>query len=368
MLSLRILLSLLGLSILVSCKKSGYQTKDGSVYYKDFLMRSADYDSFQELNAVFAKDKSTGYYRGISLDSSNGASFIALDDHYAKDNATVFYCDNYIDFKLFETTRKDKIRRITEADVNSFQAIAYDYAKDKFRAYYKEAGFAVVDVATFKPLDYMFGQDKKVGYFYLKPIPGSDGSSFTVLSEKFSKDNRAVYYSWNIIDIPLDGSSPGVRPVKNADLATFTVVGLYYAADKNHAFYKTNTLPVVDPSSFKQWDDVYTNYAHDSTRVYYQNKLIIAADKATFSILSDDYAQDSTTVFYKSEPLPNAERTSFAALDYGYAKDAKRVYYQGKVLVGADPISFAMVGNEPDRDAADRIHSYETGRRVKLEE
>ncbi|CAN5159664.1 hypothetical protein BH09BAC4_BH09BAC4_05220 [soil metagenome] len=229
-------------------------------------MRSADYDSFQELNAFFANDKVRGYYQGIPLDWSTGTSFSALDEQFAKDNAIVYYCDNYLDFRLFETTRKDKISRLSGADGNSFQAIAYDYAKDKFRAYYKESGFAVVDVATFSPLDYLYGQDKQVGYFHLKPIPGSDGSSFDVLSRNFSKDNRAVYYSWTSID---GADAPGIRVIKEAHPGSFTAVGLYYAADINHAFYKADPLPAADPSSFGQWKDVYIDYAHDSTYIYF---------------------------------------------------------------------------------------------------
>lgn len=360
---LQILLSVLGFGILLSCKKSGYQTKNGSVYYKDYLMRSADYDSFQELNAVFAKDKFVGYYRGITLTGSTGLSFMALDERYAKDNATVFYCDNYIDFKLFETSRKDKISRVSGTDANSFQVIGYDYAKDKFRAYYKETGFTVNDVATFKPLDYMFGQDKEVGYFYLKPISGSNGSSFGVLSRNFAKDDKAVYYAWSILDT---SEPPGTRVIKEAQPSSFTVVGLYYATDAIHAFYKDNVLTAADPSSFKQWGDVYTDYAHDSTHVYFQHRLITAADKATFSILSDQYAHDSRTVFYEANPIKDADLASFHMLEHGYAKDANRVYYEGKVLRGADPISFAMVSNEANRDAADKVHSYAGGQRVKL--
>lgn len=103
---LHILLSLVGLGILVSCKKSGYETKDGSVYYKDYVLSEADYASFTVLNDVFATDKKQAYYRGIALTGSDGASFSALNDHYGKDKASVFYCDNYIDFKLFENKTK----------------------------------------------------------------------------------------------------------------------------------------------------------------------------------------------------------------------------------------------------------------------
>lgn len=328
-------------------------------------MRSADYDSFQELNAVFAKDKAVGYYRGITLSGSMGLSFTALDERYAKDNAMVFYCDNYIDFKLFETSRKNKISQVSGADANSFQVIGYDYAKDKVQAYYRETGFAVNDVATFKPIDYMFGQDKEVGYFYLKPISGSDGSSFEVLSRNFARDNKAVYYAWSNLDT---NEPPGICVIKEAQPTSFTTVGLFYATDAKHAFYRNNVLAEADPSSFKQWDDVYTDYAHDSTHVYFQYFLIPAADKSTFSILLDHYSHDAKTVFYEATPLKGADLASFHMLERGYAKDAKRVYYKGKVLRGADPISFVMVNNEVGRDAADKVHSYAEGRWVKLDD
>ena len=293
-----ILLSFVGLGILTACKKSGYEKKNGSVYFKDYWMRSADYDTFEALNDVFAKDKNQGYYRGISLSETDGTRFIALDDQYAKDNASVFYCDNYIDFKLFETTRKDKIERILGADIGSFVAIAnasvYGYAKDKFRGYYKGVGFAVQNIASFEPLDYKFGKDKTVGYCHLKPIPGSDGPSFAVLSRNFATDNQHVYYAWSLVDGP---APEGIQVIRAADPGSFTVVGLYYATDKTHAFYKDKRLEAADPTSFKQWAESDTDYASDTTHIYFRDKLITPADRASFNVLHDGYAQDKQAVF-----------------------------------------------------------------------
>ena len=360
-----ILLSILGLSILTGCKKSGYEKKNGAVYFKEYQLRSADYDTFEALNDVFAKDKHQGYYRGISLSNSDGASFVALDDYYAKDKATVFFCDNYIDFKLFETTRKDKIVPVAGADVTSFALIpnAYTYARDKRRAYYQGEGFAVQDIASFEPLDYLFGKDKHVGYAHLKPIPGSHGPSFAVLSQQFAADNQHVYYAWSLVDGP---APPGIGVVKAADPASFTAVGLYYATDKTYAFYKDKTLEAAQPVSFRQWAESYTDYALDTTHVYFQDMLITQADRGSFNVLADFYAQDKQTVFYESKPLMDCNASTFHVLESGYAKDNKRVYHDGKVLAGADPTSFALVGNEPDQDAADKKHSYYEGKRIKL--
>ncbi len=363
---LHIVLSLLGLGMLVACKKSGYQTKNGSVYYKDYWIRSADYGSFKSLNNVFARDKTGGYYRGVPLDGTAGASFTALDDHYAKDNAVVYFCDNYIDFKLFETTRKNKIIQILQADVVSFETIDsdYNYAKDKYRAYYEGIGFAVVDVASFVPLDSQFGKDSRAGYFQQAPIRGSDGASFAVVSRNFAKDKRTVYYCWNILDTPINGATSGIRTIQNALPDSFTAVGLYYATDKDHAFYKDKLIAEAEPATFVQWEEVYTQYARDSTRIYFQYHRIEAADRQTFSLLTDEYAQDRQTIFYQDHPLTNADRPTFTVLQYGYAKDIRHVYYEGNVLSRADPASFAMVTNEAGRDAADKSHSYAGGQRV----
>lgn len=160
-----LLVSILGLGILTSCKNSGYQKKNGLVYYQERLVGSADYGSFESLNPVFARDQHQAYYRGQPLASSTGASFTALDEYYGRDNQAVFYCSNYIDFKLFETTRKDKIIQISTADASSFEVITNEYARDKFRCYYQGIGFAVNKVASFEPLDYDFGRDEQVGYF-----------------------------------------------------------------------------------------------------------------------------------------------------------------------------------------------------------
>lgn len=360
--SLHILLSILGLGILVSCKKSGYETRDGSVYYKDYLLREADYASFEVLNNVFAKDKKHAYYRGISLTDADGTSFRALNDHYGKDKTLVFYCDNYLDFKLFETSRKDKIIRMYTADATSFEVIESEYAKDKDQCYNKDTGFAVNDLASFQPLDYGYGKDNVTGYCDLKPIPGSHGPSFTVLSAYYSKDSQHVYYTSRAADgLPL----LGIHRLTLATPDSFTVVGLYYATDQVHAFYKDHCLPAADPASFRQWDANEINYARDSTHIYFQEKRIAEADKASFHLLTDFYAQDAKAVFYKHTPLPASDLTSFTVLELGYAKDANRVYYEGKLLKKADPASFALVGNDADRDAADKYYSYKDGQRIK---
>ena len=359
-----ILISMLGLGILSACKKAGYEKKNDAVYFKDYLMRSADYATFETLNDVFGKDRQQGYYRGISLVDSDGASFVALDDYYAKDKGAVFFCDNYIDFKLFETTRKDKIVQVADADAGSFWLIpnTYTYAKDNRHVYYKGERFAVRDVASYEPLDYLFGRDKQVGYAHLKPISGSHGPSFTVVSQQFARDHQHVYYAWSLMDGPVE---PGIGVINSADPASFATVGLYYATDKIHAFYKDKTLEAADPASFKQWAESYTNYATDTTHVYFEDELIRQADRASFSVLSDGYGRDKRSIFFASELLTGCDVATFQVLGHGYAKDSKRVYYRGKLLAGADPTSFALVSNESERDAADKKQSYAEGRRVK---
>ncbi|GAB3937904.1 DKNYY domain-containing protein [Larkinella terrae] len=190
-----LLLSIFGLGALFSCKKTGYETKNGLVYFKDTAVREADPNSFETLNTVFGKDAKNAYYRGVVLEAEAG-SFVALDEHYAKDKSTVFYCDNALNGQTYFTTRNNVIRKIAGADAASFERLEYNYSKDKSRCYSDGIAFPVQDVATFQPLKGDYAKDKRVGYFRLTSIPNSDGNSFEPLSGTFSKDRNHVFYSW----------------------------------------------------------------------------------------------------------------------------------------------------------------------------
>ena len=73
-----ILLSMLGLGLLTACKKTGYEKKNDAVYFKEYRIASADYDTFEILNDVFAKDRHQGYYRGEEISISRPFSMAVI--------------------------------------------------------------------------------------------------------------------------------------------------------------------------------------------------------------------------------------------------------------------------------------------------
>ena len=183
--------------------------------------------------------------------------------------------------------------------------------------------------------------ENKLYQIPLKKIEEADRNSFTLLNSEFSKDNKNVYYYGNKIkDLNSEEFEfEGNNFIKDLDI-------VYFLKNKDKAYaLKTEIgketyeiVPLnVDTKSFKYSDsDTYTNglttaeangYLQDKNGVYYfdMNKL-------------NKFSSDN--IFSKIE---GAEIPSFIQLMFGYAKDRNKVYFEGKELKGADVKSFKII-------------------------
>ena len=183
--------------------------------------------------------------------------------------------------------------------------------------------------------------ENKLYQIPLKKIEEADRNSFTLLNSEFSKDNKNVYYYGNKIkDLNSEEFEfEGNNFIKDLDI-------VYFLKNKDKAYaLKTEIgketyeiVPLnVDTKSFKYSDsDTYTNglttaesngYLQDKNGVYYfdMNKL-------------NKFSSDN--IFSKIE---GADVPSFIQLMFGYAKDRNKVYFEGKELKGADVKSFKII-------------------------
>ena len=183
--------------------------------------------------------------------------------------------------------------------------------------------------------------ENKLYQIPLKKIEEADRNSFTLLNSEFSKDNKNVYYYGNKIkDLNSEKFEfEGNNFIKDLDI-------VYFLKNKDKAYaLKTEIgketyeiVPLnVDTKSFKYSDsDTYTNglttaesngYLQDKNGVYYfdMNKL-------------NKFSSDN--IFSKIE---GADVPSFIQLMFGYAKDRNKVYFEGKELKGADVKSFKII-------------------------
>ena len=183
--------------------------------------------------------------------------------------------------------------------------------------------------------------ENKLYQIPLKKIEEADRNSFTLLNSEFSKDNKNVYYYGNKIkDLNSEKFEfEGNNFIKDLDI-------VYFLKNKDKAYaLKTEIgketyeiVPLnVDTKTFKYSNaDAYTNglttaesngYLQDKNGVYYfdMNKL-------------NKFSSDN--IFSKIE---GADIQSFIQLMFGYAKDKDKVYFEGKELKGADVKSFKII-------------------------
>ena len=183
--------------------------------------------------------------------------------------------------------------------------------------------------------------ENKLYQIPLKKIEEADRNSFTLLNSEFSKDNKNVYYYGNKIK---DLNSEEFEFLGNNFIKELDIV--YFLKNKDKAYaLKTEIgketyeiVPLnVDTKTFKYSNaDAYTNglttaesngYLQDKNGVYYfdMNKL-------------NKFSSDN--IFSKIE---GADIPSFIQLMFGYAKDKDKVYFEGKELKGADVKSFKII-------------------------
>ena len=294
--------------------------------------------TFQRDDTLYSKDLVHVYYNGAVVQGANPYAFkiigrpritLTPDDYYAADKEHVFY--NGIPVKYADP---DTFVFLLDKNRNST-----DYAKDKDRVYNTYLGTVIkkADAGSFVALNYWYGKDKNSVY---------------------SMTQNGAYDS-------------GRFPIKGADSATFEAVAdpaycrtdcTFDAHDKNHRYLRGVIVETETSDSSTIFDDQNspTKYAKDAAYVYFDNKVVSAADLKTFVIIGQSgsvfnagrsYAKDKKRVYLDGEVLASADPNTFMFIKTGageltnFAKDKKYVYSSsiGEIVQGADPGSFLVV-------------------------
>ena len=157
-------------------------------YFSHYLSQEVSYHS--------ARDKNSGYFIGQKVEGVDGKTFQHWRDYITYDKNGVYFQDEKIDF----------IER------DSFDPLQYSYLKDKDNVYYYDHyyhEFATknplviakeADTTTFEALQFEYGRDKYSGFYEGKKIPESDGKTFEVVDTQHSKDKNHVYKYREILE------------------------------------------------------------------------------------------------------------------------------------------------------------------------
>ena len=353
-----------------------------------------DKETFQEISAVYSKDKNGVYVienRGWKkLEGLDPVTFEIINisgsaRQYLKDKNGVYSIDGDSDNLVLEklpydpqtyevinqlySRDKNNIyydnKKIEGADLSTFQRIdEYIYSKDKNNIYFRGKKISGVDKETFEKIDkYNYSKDKNNIYYDDKKIEGVDKNTFeltydfgSVVNEYYSKDKNNVYYE--------------NKKLKGIDVKTFRkinrLVDNFLIEDKN-GFYIVEKDGNVTPIDSKEVDvenlsqlAIKTNLYHDNNSMYFvrNHKLVKIKDAPKVDpynlwTYNEKYINKNDIVYYLDtdeetfKKLEKAENHEFRV--YGnteYAKGKKNVYFRGKILSGADYTSFDMKYNQ----------------------
>lgn len=367
-----------------------------------------DKATFQEIDAVYAKDKNGVYVwenRGWKkLEGIDPITFQIINisgsaRRYLKDKNGIYNIDGDSDNLVLEKLPYDP---------QTYEVINQLYSKDKNNIYYSNRKIIGADLPTFQIGSDGFSKDKNNIYFGGKKILGVDRDTIKIIELPYIKDKNNVYY--------------GNKKIEGADKNTFeltydfgSVVNGYYSKDKDNVYYENKKLKGIDVKTFKKISRlvdnfliedkngfyivekdgsiapidgkevdienlsqlaIKTNLYHDKDSMYFvkNHKLVKIKDAPkvdpyNLSTYNDKYINKYNVVYYLDtdegafRKLEKAESHQFSAYDdTEYAKGRKNVYFKGKILADADYESFGMKYNhEKDvYEIRDKNKVYET--------
>ena len=163
----------------------------------------------------------------------------------------------------------------------------------------------------------------------------------------------------------------GIR-LRGADPASFRVLNYAYAMDKTSVYTTSGKVPDADLIAFQVLDNGQNDsgapqgYAKDSRQVYFHNgdgkvKIIKDAEVSSFRSLGDTYfGRDDKRIYAYGKQLSKADLTSWD----------KRVYYLNREIKGADRASFTVctpLNAFPlaDHLARDKDHFYQNDEMIE---
>ena len=367
-----------------------------------------DKATFQEIDAVYAKDKNGVYVwenRGWKkLEGIDPITFQIININgsarrYLKDKNGIYNIDGDSDNLVLEKLPYDP---------QTYEVINQLYSKDKNNIYYSNRKITGADLPTFQIGSDGFSKDKNNIYLEGKKILGVDRDTVKIIELPYIKDKNNIYY--------------GNKKIEGADKNTFeliydfgSVVNRYYSKDKNNVYYENKKLKGIDVKTFKKISRlvdnfliedkngfyivekdgsiapidskevdienlsqlaIKTNLYHDKDSMYFvkNHKLVKIKDAPkvdpyNLSTYNDKYINKYNVVYYLDtdegafKKLEKAESHQFSAYgDTEYAKGRKNVYFKGKILTDADYESFGMKYNhEKDvYEIRDKNKVYET--------
>lgn len=241
----------------LSEKEQAYTKDSNHACHIDSIIESVDPESLEVLDSYFCRDKSNVFFHGEIQDDIDAATFKSIPNIKEDIFGAGLYQDANAVYRVVMGEGGGIVLfRYENADLETFEVLAYGVAKDKYRVYY-----------------------------YSDVLEGADPTTFEIPTGQYFKDKERVYFRGEPIE---------------ADPGTLEALGSspVYAKDKDHIYYLGEVLSGVDYDTF---EFINRDYTKDKENVFYRNVIIEGADPDSFVVLDFPYSKDKYRKYEKDQ-------------------------------------------------------------------
>ena len=203
----------------------------------------------EQLNHLWSKDDKYIYCRNSKVMKADITTFKVLNAIFAKDVNHVFYIDGVahdIDTSTFVPLDVGKIEQADSIYIDESRRWSYKgYGRDKDHVYFhdmmsgKPRVVKGVDIDSFEVLDFNYARDKEYIYYYGLKVKEASGSNFQILNAFFSKDDKHVFYSERAI--------PKVDPENFEPIGDFDSKWSFWGKDKDYLVCQNELVAKLMP-------------------------------------------------------------------------------------------------------------------------
>ena len=290
------------------------------------------------------------------LAGANPKTFEIVDDYFARDDKNVYFFNKKVigvDAKTFEEVGYDivkdkngvyflenvseenenseiKVKKLDSKgiDLKSFKKVDNSdyYFKDKNGVYYENSEnlhkIENVDLKTFEALDYDFTKDKNNVYYEGEKVEGIDMNSIEVVNRMCIKDKNSVFYRGKKLEKISSNNFNYFDGGMSYDIILVDKNGAYKLMENENQKDKIKIIPLdsknIDLKTLERIESPMdsSNYFKDKNGVYFLNGekfvKINGADIDTFEVtMSGKYGKDRNNVYFEGKKMEGENPKKF---------------------------------------------------------
>ena len=303
--------------------------KDDKMEFEKLV--GANPKTFEIIDDYFARDDKNLYTFGYKLDGIDPKTFETLNYEMIKDKNGVYFLENISEEN---ENLEIKVKKLDSKgiDLKSFKNVDNSdyYFKDKNGVYYENSEnlhkIENVDLKTFEALDYDFTKDKNNVYYEGEKVEGIDMNSIEVVNRMCIKDKNSVFYRGKKLEKISSNNFNYFDGGMSYDIILVDKNGSYKLMENENQKDKIKIIPLnsknIDLKTLERIESPMdsSSYFKDKNGVYFLNGekfvKINGADIESFEVtMSGKYGKDRNNVYFEGKKMEGENPKKFEEMD-----------------------------------------------------